>query len=206
MLLMMMLTGSQPNEVLESLLKQIGQTTDPEAFPLLVQTFRALPAKLTDAQMGQVIEPVLKQIGQTTNPKALQALAQVLEALAERLTDAQAMQASKAAAASLAWAANDQEATEWARALVMLSRPAANRDGMLVNAIAYPAAAGSATEVLLEAMRVGHPDAPPKEEGTEASLEWLANTYPYVLRPPLCPEPLEQQPVLKCPPLTSQQE
>ena len=34
---------------------------------------------------------------------------------------------------------------------------------MLVNAIAYPAAAGSATEVLLDAIRTGHPDAPAKE-------------------------------------------
>ena len=146
---------------------------------------------------------MLKQIGQTTYPVALLALAQALQALAAKLSEAQAAQASKAAAASLAWAADDEEAAEWARALVTLSRPAANRDGMLVNAIAYPAAAGSATEVLLDAIRAGHSDAPAKEAGTEPALAWLAKTFPDVLRPPLCPPPL--QPDLKCPPSAGQQ-
>ena len=68
---------------------------------------------------------------------------------------------------------------------------------MLLTAIAYPAAGGSATEFLLEAIRAGHPDAPAKEAGTEAALAWLATKFPDVLRPPVCPEPLE--PGLKCP-------
>ena len=89
------------------------------------------------------------------------------------------MQASKVAASSLAWAANDDEAAEWARALVALSHRAADRDGMLVAAIAYPAAAGSATEVLLDAIRAGHPDAPTKEAGTETALDVAgANNFP----------------------------
>ena len=124
--------------------------TEPNAPLTLAQ---ALPAKLTEVQAGQALDPVLRQIGQTSGPDALRTLAQALQALAAKLTDAQAVLASKAAAASLAWAADDEEAAEWARALVTLSRPAANRDGMLVNAIAYPAAAGSATEVLLDAIR-----------------------------------------------------
>ena len=107
------------------------------------------------------------------------------------------MQASKAAASSLAWAAEDDEAVEWAQALVALSHRAADQDGKLAAAIAYPTAAGPATEVLLDAIRAGHPDAPAKEAGTEAALEWLAKKYPDVLGPPLCPQP--PQPGLKCP-------
>src|SRR4029077_15829947 len=130
-----------------------------------------LLARLTDAQVGQAIEPLLKQIGQAANPEALRTLAQALQALAGKMTEAQAAQASEAAAASLAWAAADGESAEWARALVALAHPhPSNRDRMLGVAIAYPTAAGSATEVLLDAIRAGHPDAPKKEAGTDAAL------------------------------------
>ena len=189
------------------MLKQIGETTDPDALRALAQALQALPAKLSEAQASQALDPVLKQIGQTTNPLALEALAQALQALPAKLSEAQAMRASMVAAASLAWAAYDEEAAELARALVMLlmlSHRAGDRDGMLVAAIAYPTAGGSATEVLLDAIRAGHPDAPVKEKGTEAALEWLAKTFPDVLRPPLCPKPL--QPGLECPPSARQQD
>jgi hypothetical protein len=99
----------------------LGRTTEPNAPLTLAQ---ALPAKLTEVQAGQALDPVLRQIGQTSGPDALRTLAQALQALAAKLTDAQAVLASKAAAASLAWAADDEEAAEWARALVTLSRPA----------------------------------------------------------------------------------
>ena len=175
---------------------------NPFALGALAQALQALPAKLSEAQASQALDPVLKQIGQTTKPLALQALAQALQALAAKLSEAQASQASKAAAASLAWAAADEEAAEWARALVTLSRPAPGRDEMLVTAIAYPAAAGSATEVLLDAIRAAHPEAPAQSEGTEAALRWLAKSYPDVLRPPVCLPPLQSD--LKCPPSASQ--
>jgi hypothetical protein len=153
----------------------------------------------------QALDPVLKQIDQTNNTAALEALAQALQALAPRLSEAQAARASKAAAASLAWDARDPHfgggnATEWARALVALAPPSSNRDKMLVAAIAYPTAAGPATEVLLDAIRADHHDAPAKQAGTKAALEWLAKTFPDVLRPPHCPKPLPADPDLECPP------
>jgi len=77
---------------------------------------------------------------------------------------------------------------------------------MLVAAITYPAAAGPATEVLLDAIRAGRPEAPAKEAGTEAALAWLAKKFPDLLRPPVCPPPLQLQPDLKCPPSTRQQD
>ena len=61
-----------------AVLKQIGQTTDPDALQALAQALQALPAKLTDAQASQALDPVLKQIGQTTDSDALQTLAQGL--------------------------------------------------------------------------------------------------------------------------------
>jgi hypothetical protein len=97
-------------------------------------------------------------------------------------------------------ARKDEEAVEWAQALVAISHRAADQDGKLAAAIAYPTVAGPATGILLDAIRAGHPDAPAKEKGTEAALQWLAKTYPDVLRPPLCPPPPQLQPDLKCPP------
>ena len=184
------------------MLAQIGRAFDGRTFisdtlAAPAEALQGLAAKLTEAQANQALEPVLKQIGQTTNPFALRALAQALRALGPKLTEAQVVRASKAAAVSLAWAGDDDEAAEWARALVALSQRAADRNGMLVTAIAYPAAAGSATEILLDGIRAGRPDAPAKEAGTEAALAWLAKKFHDVLRPPRCPEPL--QPGLKCP-------
>jgi hypothetical protein len=179
------LNEAEASQALDPMLERIGQTGNPETLLALAEALQALPAKLSETQASQALDPVLKRIGQVPNfysveaqARVLQAQAQVLQALAAKLTDAQAAQASKAAAASLAWAADDEEAAEWARALVALSRPAANRDGMLATTIAYPAAAGSATEVLLDAIRAGHSDASAKEAGSEPALAWLAKTFP----------------------------
>ena len=173
-----------------------GQAQVSQAIRTVAQALQALAAKLSEAQASNALEPLLEQIGETTSPAALELLAIVLQALTPKLSEAQAMHAASVASTSLAWAADEREAAEWARALVTLSRPAADREQMLVNAITYPAAAGLATEVLLDAIRVGDPDAPAKEAGTEPALAWVAKTFPDVLRPPLCPKPL--QPGLEC--------
>jgi hypothetical protein len=196
------LTEAQASQALEPLLKQIGRTTDPYRLQAQAQALQALAPMLSEAQASRGLEAVLKRIDQTTDPEALSALAQALQALRIKLIEAQVVQASNAAASSLGWAASDGEAAEWARALVTLSRSSPNRDSALVKAIAYPAAAGSATEVLLDEIRAAHPDAPTKEAGTEAALKWLADTYPSVRGSPVCPQPL--QPGLECPPSASQ--
>jgi hypothetical protein len=208
------LSEVQASQALDPVVKQIDQTTNPYDLRALAQALQALPAELTEAPASQALDRVLKQIDHTvSNPPwtdasadrlVLLQLAQALQALPAKLSEAQAVQASKVASTSLAWAGDDKEAAEWARALVTLSQAASNRDGMLVNAITYPAAGGSATEVLLDAIRAGRPDAPAKEAGTEAGLEWLAKTYPNVLRPPVCPQPLQSD--LKCPRSAGQQD
>jgi hypothetical protein len=70
----------------------------------------------------------------------------------------------------------------------------------LATAIAYPMVAGPATEVLLAAIRARRSDMP-KDYGTEKSLEWLAEKYPEVLRPPVCPPPPQPKEIsgLQCP-------
>ena len=68
------------------------------------------------------------------NPVALQGLALGLQALAGKLTEAQAQQALPVVPSSLAWAGKEDEAADWARSQVALSRRPAERDKALVAA------------------------------------------------------------------------
>ena len=87
------ITEAQAGQALDPLLKQIGQTTDPDALRALAQALQALPVKLSEAQAGQALDPLLEQIGQTTDSDALRTLAQALQALPVKLSEAQAGQA-----------------------------------------------------------------------------------------------------------------
>lgn len=173
------------------MLNEISQRTDAQRFAEVIST---LAAKLTDADARLALDPIL-----TMNfGYALKELARALRALAPKLSPEQAKTASDRAEASLAWAGSEEEAEAWARALVALLDRAGDPDRTqkLAAAVAHPAAAGTATDVLLDAIRGGHSHAPAREKGTEAALEWLVKTYPDGLRP-LCPPPL--RPDLKCP-------
>jgi hypothetical protein len=123
--------------------------------------------------------------------------------VAAKLTGTQAQQALIIAESSLAWAAAEDEAVDWARAIVALL-PSAQDPGeteKLVAAIAYPAAAGAATEVLVDALRARHSDTPVKEAGMAANLAWIAEKYPSQVRRPICPTPPQPTSLsgLKCP-------
>jgi polyhydroxyalkanoate synthesis regulator phasin len=202
----------ETNKVLDEAaraLRSLTQTPDPQALHYdetteispalrrLAQALQAVAGKLTKAQANKAVTPLLRKVSETTNSNQLSVLAEALQALAGNLTEAQARQSSGVALSSLAWARSDKEAAEWSRSLVILSNSASDRDRTLAAAIAYPAAGGSATDILLDAMRATRQDAPAKDKGTQAALEWLAKTFPEVLRPPVCPEPLQPGP--KCP-------
>jgi ribosomal protein S7 len=210
----------ETNKVLDEIaraLRGLTQTPDPlashydetteisPALRMLAQALQALAGKLTKAQANQAVTPLLRKVSETTNSNQLSVLAETLKALAGNLLEAQARQSSGVALSSLAWARSDEEAAEWARALVLLVTSASDRDRILAAAIAYPAAGGSATDILFDAIRAAHPDAAPaKEKGKQVALEWLAKTFPEALHP-VCPPPLQRQPDLKCPPSASQQ-
>ena len=137
------------------------------------------------------LDPILGQISNTTGSDELQALAQALTALAPKLAEAKARQVSEQAQASLAWAASEEEASDWARALIALLDRAGEpeRTQKLVASVAYPAAGGEATDILLDGIRVSTPEPTAKKAGRNAALEWLATKYPDVLSPPACPNP-----------------
>ena len=197
------LTDAQAQQALAQVLQKISQTTRSEALQILSGAFQALAGKLTGAQAQQTLAPVLQQISQTTRSDALQVMAQASQSLAGKLTEAQAQQATLVATSSLAWAATEDEAADWARALVGLLPCAKEQDETreLILAIVYPTAAGSASDVLLEGIRARHSNAPAKEAGTAAGLAWIAETYPDLVRRPICPPPPQPTSLsaLKCP-------
>jgi hypothetical protein len=197
------LSDAQAGQALDPIVKQIGEGPSDDALVGLAQALAALAPRLSNAQAGQALDPIVKQIADTTSSDALQALAQALTALAPKLAEAKARELSDLAGTSLAWAASEEEAADWARAFVaLLDRGGgAEKTQKLVASVAYPAAAGAATDILLDAIRTRVTAAPASGAGTTAALQWLAAQYPEVLRPPVCPKPPQDfvQSGLQCP-------
>jgi hypothetical protein len=197
------LTGAQAQRALTPVLHQISSRLDSYALGTLGEGLDAMAAKLTEAQAQQVLEAVLRQIGESTHPNVLGVLADAVQALAPKLTKTQAQQALAVAMSSLAWATTEDEAVDWAHAVVALLPSTTDQGGTrnLVVAIVYPTAAGPATELLLDAIRARHPDAPAKEAGTAESLKWIAEKYPDQASHPICPTPPQPTSLsgLKCP-------
>jgi hypothetical protein len=106
--------------------------------------------------------------------------------------------------AALAWAPTTAVAVAAAGAAVSLLprhqvEPAVQT---IVELLKYPMAAGDATIVLLEGLKAIAPEAPGKEAGLDANLDWIARVYPLIdlEAPPACPAP--RWPGLGCPALT----
>jgi hypothetical protein len=193
-------------QALDIALDMVARETEPNILARLAEAIHDLPTQLTEEQAQQGLDPIVNLIGQTTKPDALRSLARALQVLATKatkLTDTQVRRTWPIAKSWLAWAGTEIDAAGWAWTLVALldhvSEPVGT--GELVTAIAYPSAAGPATEVLLDAIRARHPDAPTQETGTDAVLQWLAKKHPLVLRPPVCPSPPQPFEIsgLKCP-------
>jgi hypothetical protein len=87
------LTDAQAVHALETVLKQIDQTTNPSVLEALGVALQALSAKLTTAQASQALDQLLKRIGRTTNPIALWEMVRALPALPATPSRAQADQA-----------------------------------------------------------------------------------------------------------------
>jgi hypothetical protein len=193
------LNQAQDEQALAALLRLIDKTSP----TWIAQPIGVMAPRLAQAQVEKMLIVMLGKVGETTDSGALQALAQTIRVLAPKVSITLAKQAFIVAKSSLAWSATDKEAAEWARTLVA-SLPHA-RDGEggreLLEALVYPTAVGPATEVLLEAIRAIHSDAP-TEAGTAAIFAWLAEKYPVEARRPICPPPLQPTLLsgLKCPP------
>jgi hypothetical protein len=108
-----------------------------------------------------MLEPLLAAIKGTTNPDALRALAHALQTLAPKLSDLQKQLAAEWARRVLGWAPGAEPAKVWARVLAMLlpRDPADRYVSGIVEALKYPTTAGSATDVLHDALHDRLPEA-----------------------------------------------
>jgi hypothetical protein len=165
---------------------------------------QALPGKLTDAQAQQALDPVLQAILGMTNVGARLGLAQTVRTLVGRLTDEQARQllGRDWLQRAFGWSQTSNESAAWAEAITALLPRARESDyvRLILELLKYPIAAGPATNVLLEALRVTNPTAPGAAAGLAASMRWIAESYPGIdfTSGPACPPP-PPRPYLACP-------
>ena len=192
------LSKRRPTERSKSVLKRINSAAFPSDLLALTKAVHASSVRLSEPQADQALKAIFDQLELMTNPLAPRPeLALALKSIATKLPAAQAEKALVAAASSLGWSATAEEATLWAAALAALTHSTSFSGNILATVIAYPTAAGEATEILLDAIRAGRPDVPAKDRGTESALEFLVKAHPQVLHP-VCPPP--PQAGLQCPP------
>ncbi|TAX01971.1 toll/interleukin-1 receptor domain-containing protein (plasmid) [Rhizobium leguminosarum] len=195
------LSDAQAQRVIGPILSRFGEFDQGLVGPAPAEALRAILPKLSKTQARQTLEPILRQIALREDYASAQA--PLLERLASRLTDVESHRAMAMAIQSLAWASSDTDADSWARAITALSKQA-DQGKVLVLALAYPATAGSATQVLLEA--IAPQLAEPKELGTSEVLSQLEKRHAQALYPPVCPRPPQPFPVsgLRCPSLEAE--
>ena len=126
-----------------------------------------------------------------TDPYQLQALAQAVQTLGPKLKAEQSETATKMAWTVLADAHDPRVAGAFARAIAanLPAEPAKPYVTAIVELLKWPTTAGPATEALLEVLHERVPDAPGKEAGLDATVAWVAATYPDIDldSPPTCP-------------------
>jgi hypothetical protein len=196
-----LIDSSQAQQALEAVLQAMQRTTDADALERLAQAVQAVADKLTDAQAQKALDAVLQAMRGTTDADMHLGLAQAAQAVAGKLTDAQASQmlATSHLQSAFGWSATSEESAAWAEVIATLLRRSGERNyvGVIAELLKYPIAAGPATNVLLEALRVSA--APGAEAGLPANLRWLTDTHPAIdlRRAPACPTPLSAG--LACP-------
>jgi hypothetical protein len=101
--------------------------------------------------------------GETDRVCPFRDLAQAAQALTGKLTDAQARQVPGTSnlQSAFGWSATSEESTAWAEVIVTLLQRSGetNYVSAIVELLKYPIAAGLATNVLLEALRMAIPSA-----------------------------------------------
>jgi hypothetical protein len=158
-----------------------------------VELLEAVSHRLSPSQ-AQALLPVIEEwIGAADDSAGLRDLGAAVNDLAPKLTADQAKSVLPRARSAVAWAGRDDEAETWAGALAALLAhlPGPERVPELAQALKYPMAGGSATGVLLDALRTADPAAPGGDAGLDANLDWLRQAYPALNldAAPACPEP-----------------
>jgi ribosomal protein S7 len=172
------LQPEQARDLLGPVLDAIGMTADPDQLRTLVQAVQTLDPKLNPEAAQTTLRLVLNAIQQTTDSDQLQALGQAVQALGTAVE--QREPAILLARRVLATTDAPKVAAAFAGALAALlsAKPPRRYVAEITELLKWPTAAGPATDVLLEALHERVSDAPGKEAGLDATVAWVAATYP----------------------------
>jgi hypothetical protein len=107
-------------------------------------------------------------------------MAQAVEVLGPRLEKEEARTAIEVARTVLAETDEPDVATAFSRAIAVTlpADPATPYVATIVELLKWPTTAGPATDALLEVLHDRVPGAPGKEAGLDATVAWVAQTFP----------------------------
>jgi hypothetical protein len=184
------LTTEQANIALAPVLNAVTRTSSPQALLALMQAVQALAPELGPEQAQVALGPLLTGtsqttdagISQTTDADLLRAWAAAVGALGVRTPTAARRRAMELLLVPLASTGSPFRAAALAEAIASLlpTEPLETYVSRIIELLKWPTTAGPATDVLLNALHQGVPGAPGKEAGLNATVAWIAETYPNV--------------------------
>ena len=139
----------------------------------------------TPEQAQVALGPVLDAIRQSTEPNQVDALAQAVQTLAPKLAPEQVNEVIEILRSKLAAADEPGVATAFAHAIAFTQPidPAEPQSyvASIVELLKWPTTAEpGATEALFEVLHDRVPGAPGREAGLDATVQWVATTFPEI--------------------------
>ena len=177
------LTPEQAQVALGPILDAIQKAFFPSERLALAEAVQALGA--TPKQAEAALRPLLEDAEMSRGPDDLRALAQAVQSLGPRLSPEQARAAVEILRPALASTAEPRLAEPSAR-VIALTLPADSAKpqayvAAIIELLKWPTAAQpGATEALLEVLHDRVPGAPGKEAGLDATVQWVAATFPEI--------------------------
>jgi hypothetical protein len=180
-------------EMLSIVLNAIESTTDPLTVSALAQAvslFQIAGPKIPAQQAEIAVRQILAAAAQTSNPSVRQSLADGLGSLVGALGPEGNREIFIRVAQQLAEAGQEAEAESWARVATALARSQPDKEyiATILELLKYPTAAGTPTDILMEALRSRFPSVTDLVNLREA-VPWFEQNLGIALvnRPPVRP-------------------
>jgi hypothetical protein len=170
----------QAQAALAPVLAAIGQAADGPDTEYLAEAFGILGRSLNPEAARAALAPILEACRRNTDPDPLLPLARALQVLGSKVTGEDAEHAADVASTMLATSDYPRIAEASARviAVILPAMPVQPFVASVVELLKWPTTAGPATDALLEVLHERVPGAPGKEAGLDATVAWVAATYP----------------------------
>ena len=174
------LTEAQAGAVAERFVAAIQATEGYSQLEALGEGLAAVAGKVTEAQAGPVAERFLAAFQATEDPDQLKALGRGLEAVAGKVSEAQAGAMVGRFLAAIQATGNPDKLEVLAQRLATVASGIAADDkaaSLLFELLKNPLIPHDA---ITDTIRKRFPDAPPKEQGFWALVEWADKQFPHI--------------------------